>query len=400
MYNKSMTTVDQILIQIVNYSSTAIEELVSKRDARILRSMASAVLSSNFLTENQSKLLLRILCENQEKLKSVNDNLIELLQTPSWSKAFRMFEQTKKLYISNSNDDLLLTVEISYSSSLTKEIVNISKSVPGMTASISGKMYHADLTEKNIVTLVSRLKKLGFEIDQKIQNYYETIQAWTESEMRGRFKIDTITHANFQKQITNDLGIHTPIDQNIINDRSLRYQYFSEKSEKIPENLTETIATRITRQVWLNKNETALSDIVNSLHVLKRFPLLVIFDSNDQKKCLEELTNLSKILEKNGMVDGVGIYFRLGNDGIGKEFNQLIANKKYNSQLDNTTQLVGIASGKIPKFLLKTDWKPMSVISVGRLLQHNKTSVYANCCDLIINWSDTQPIVEARMAWQ
>jgi hypothetical protein len=70
MYNKSMTTVDQILIQIVNYSSTAIEELVSKRDARILRSMASAVLSSNFLTENQSKLLLRILCENQEKLKS------------------------------------------------------------------------------------------------------------------------------------------------------------------------------------------------------------------------------------------------------------------------------------------------------------------------------------------
>ena len=400
MYNKSMTTVDQLLIQIVNYSSTAIEELVSKRDARILRSMASAVLSSNFLTENQSKLLLRILCENQEKLKSVNDNLIELLQTPSWSKAFRMFEQTKKLYISNSNDDLLLTVEISYSSSLTKEIVNISKSVPGMTASISGKMYHADLTEKNIVTLVSRLKKLGFEIDQKIQNYYETIQAWTESEMRGRFKIDTITHANFQKQITNDLGIHTPIDQNIINDRSLRYQYFSEKSEKIPENLTETIATRITRQVWLNKNETALSDIVNSLHVLKRFPLLVIFDSNDQKKCLEELTNLSKILEKNGMVDGVGIYFRLGNDGIGKEFNQLIANKKYNSQLDNTTQLVGIASGKIPKFLLKTDWKPMSVISVGRLLQHNKTSVYANCCDLIINWSDTQPIVEARMAWQ
>ena len=395
-----MTTVDQLLIQIVNYSSTAIEELVSKRDARILRSMASAVLSSNFLTENQSKLLLRILCENQEKLKSVNDNLIELLQTPSWSKAFRMFEQTKKLYISNSNDDLLLTVEISYSSSLTKEIVNISKSVPGMTASISGKMYHADLTEKNIVTLVSRLKKLGFEIDQKIQNYYETIQAWTESEMRGRFKIDTITHANFQKQITNDLGIHTPIDQNIINDRSLRYQYFSEKSEKIPENLTETIATRITRQVWLNKNETALSDIVNSLHVLKRFPLLVIFDSNDQKKCLEELTNLSKILEKNGMVDGVGIYFRLGNDGIGKEFNQLIANKKYNSQLDTTTQLVGIASGKIPKFLLKTDWKPMSVISVGRLLQHNKTSVYANCCDLIINWSDTQPIVEARMAWQ
>lgn len=395
-----MTTVDQILIQIVNYPSTAIEELVSKRDARILRSMASAIVSSKFLTENQSKLLLSILRENQEKLKLVNDELIELLQTPSWSKAFRMFEQTKKLYISTVNDELTLTVEISYSSALAKEIVNISKSVLGMSASHAGKIYYADLTEKNIVTLVSRLQKLDFEIDQKIQNYYKTIHAWAESEIRDQFKIDTITHDNFQKQITNDLGIHTPIDQNIINDRSLRYQYFSEKSEKIPENLTETIATRLTRQVWLNKTETKLSDIVNSLRVLKRFPLLVIFDSNDQKKCLEELTNLSKMLEKNGIVDGVGIYFRLENNGVGKEFNQLIANKKYNSQLDSTTPVVGIASGKIPKFLLKTAWKPMSVISIGRLLQHNKTSVYANCCDLIINWSDTQPIVEARMAWQ
>jgi hypothetical protein len=400
MYNKSMTTVDQTLTQIVNYSSTAIEELVSKRDARILRSMSLAVISSNFITENQSRLLLKILRENQEKLGAVSDTLIELLHTPSWSRDFRLFEQTRKLYISNSNDELVLTVEISYSSALSKEVINISKLVPGMSCGAGGKIYYADLTEKNIVTLVSRLKKLDFEIDQKLQNYYEIIQSWIEPEVRSRFKIDTITHANFQKQITNDLGINTPIDQNIISDRSLRYQYFYEKSGKIPENLTETIATRTTRQVWLNKNETNLSDIFDSLRGLKRFPLLVIFDSNDQKKCLEELVNLSKILEKNGIVDNVGIYFRLTNDGVGKEFNQLIANKKYNSQLDNTTQVVGIASGKIPKFLLKTDWKPMSVISIGKLLQHNKTSVYANCCDLIINWSDTQPIVEARMSWQ
>jgi len=400
MYNKRMTTVDQLLLQIVNYSSTTIEELVSKRDARILRSMASAIISSNFLTENQSKLLVRILRENQEKLKSVNDNLVEQLLVPTWSREFRIFEQTKKLYISNSNDELSLIIEISYSSSLGKEIANIGKSVSGMSAGQSGKFYHADLTEKNIVTLVSRLKKLDFEIDQKIQNYYEIIQLWSESEIRDRFKIDTITHDNFQKQITSDLGIHTPIDQNIINDRSLRYQYFGEKNGKIPENLTETVATRLTRQLWLDKNITDLSDIFDTLRNLKRFPLLIVFDSNDQKKCLEELVNLSKILEKNGIVDNVGIYFRLGNDGIGKEFNQLIANKKYNSQLDNTTKIVGIASGKIPKFLLKTAWKPMSVIGIGRLLQHNKTSVYANCCDLIINWSDTQPIVEARMSWQ
>ena len=124
---------------------------------------------------------------------------------------------------------------------------------------------------------------------------------------------------------------------------------------------------------------------------------MIIFDANDSQKSVEELANLSEVLKKHKIFDQVGIYFRLGSTDTGKEFNQLIANEKYNSQLDQSTKVVGIANGKIPKFLLKTDWKPMSVISVGRILQHNKTSVYTNCCDLIINWSDKQPIVENRI---
>lgn len=400
MYNTSMTTVDQLLLQIVNYSSPAIENIIPKRDSRILRSLALAVVTSSFITENQSRLLLKILRENQEKLSQVEAELSTVLATPMWSKSFRLVEQTKKLYISNTADLPVLTIEVSFSSAVKRELAELTKLVSGLGVVANGKLYQADLTEKNIVALVSRLEKLDFEIDEKVQNYYNIIQSWTEEEMRDRFKIDTITHTNFQRQITNDLGINTPIDQNIINDRSLRYQYFSEKSEKNPENLTEAISSRSTRQVWINKNETPLSDIIDSCEKLKRFPLLIIFDSNDQKKCLEELTNLSKVLEKNGIFDNIGIYFRLGNDGVGKDFNQFIANKKYNAQLDSTTKVVGIASGKIPKFLLKTDWKPMSVISIGKLLQHNKTSVYTNCCDLIINWSDTQPIVEARMSWQ
>jgi hypothetical protein len=125
----------------------------------------------------------------------------------------------------------------------------------------------------------------------------------------------------------------------------------------------------------------------------------VVFDSNDPKKCLEELSNLSESLEENNINNQVGIYFRLDNNGIGKEFNQMIADKQYNCQLDTTTKIVGIANGKIPKFLLKSSWKPMSVVSIGKLLNHNKTSVYTNCCDLVINWSDFEPITETRASW-
>jgi hypothetical protein len=82
------------------------------------------------------------------------------------------------------------------------------------------------------------------------------------------------------------------------------------------------------------------------------------------------------------------------------EFNKFIADKQYNAQLDQSTKIVGVQNGKIPKFFLKNDWKPMSVISIGSSLKQTKTAVYANCCDLIISYSDSQPIIETRTLWE
>jgi hypothetical protein len=111
------------------------------------------------------------------------------------------------------------------------------------------------------------------------------------------------------------------------------------------------------------------------------------------------LTKIGENLEKNGIFTDVGIYFRLENSEIGKEFNKVIADKKYNSQLTEHTKVVGVQNGKIPKFLLKSAWTPMSVISLSTSLRNTKTSVYANCCDLVITYSDAEPLIESRIKW-
>jgi hypothetical protein len=394
-----MITVDHLLLKIVNFTDSTIEEQIPKRDSKVLRSLATATTAPNFITENQARLLLKILKEHQEKLTAFQEELQTVLENPSWSRSFRQIDRTKKCYISNYEDLPVLTIEFAFSSAIRKTLSSLGKKVSNLVQAVPGKVYRASLTEQNIIELVDVLSKLEFEIDEKIQNYYNTIKSWSEDDIRNQFKIDTITHSNFQKHITDDLGINTSIDQNIINDRSVRYQYFSEKTEKNPENLTEQIATRSSTKIWINKKEVSLTDIIDSLGQLRRFPMLVVFDSNDSKKCLEELSNLSESLEENNINNQVGIYFRLDNNGIGKEFNQMIADKQYNCQLDTTTKIVGIANGKIPKFLLKSSWKPMSVVSIGKLLNHNKTSVYTNCCDLVINWSDFEPITETRASW-
>jgi len=395
-----MITVDQLLLKIVNFTAPTIEEIMPSRDSKVLRSLATTILGPRFITENQSRLLLKIFKEHQPKFKEFQEELELVLEAPTWSKLFRPVDTTKKLYISNASDGTpLLTIEFAFSSALRKTLTASTKKLDGLIQVTPGRVYQADLTEKNIVSLVEMLSPLAFEIEEKIQEFHETIKSWSENEIKNQFLLTTITNTNFQKQITADLGINTPLDNNIINDRSKRYNYFTEKSEKNPENLTEKIAQRSNVKCWVNKKEITLDQLIQSVSELKRFPLLVVFDVYDPKKCLEEMKNLEVSLENNRIYNDVGIYFRLDNNPIGKEFNQLIADKGYNAQLDSNTKVVGVQSGKIPKFLLKTDWKPMSVISIGNPLRHSKTAVYANCCDLIIAYTDNEPIIETRNEW-
>jgi hypothetical protein len=396
-----MKTIDQLLLRIVNHTRPTIEEQIVSRDAKVLRSLATSILSQKFITENQSKLLVKILKENSEKIQDFTEDILEAIVEPSWSKTFRQIDQTKKLYISQSTEGVdLLSIELAFNSQIRKLLAGYSKKITGFVQNLNGKLYYAELTEKNIITLVDLLLPHDFDVDQKIMDFYNTIKSWSENEVRGQFLITTITHPNFQRQITADLGLETAIDKNIIADRRIRYQYFVEDIKNPPENLTEIIATRSSNRLWIDQTTCKLEDIFASLISLKRLPTLVIFDTYDAKKCSEDLKILSNSLEENGIFDQVGIYFRLPNSEAGIEFNKFIADKHYNCQLDQSTKIVAVQNGKIPKFFLKSDWKPMSVIAIGSSLKQTKTAVYANCCDLVISYTDSQPIIETRTLWE
>jgi len=392
-----MITVDKFLINLLATASDTVATL-PRRDLKVLKSLAKIVVSPIFITENQGNLLIKILKEHRSML---GENILEILETPNWSKPFRQIDKSRKLYLgTNLYGESSIVIEFTFSSAIRKSLTEYSKKISANILASPGKYYYSDLTEKNIVGLVELLKKYEFDIDEKIQDFYKIIKSWSETEVKNQFLLTNITHQNFQKAITNDLGLETSIDENVIADRSMRYQYFHEKSEKIPENLVETLAYRKTAKVWVDKKTVDLDEVIESLIKLKRLPVLVVFDHNDHNRCFEELQKLSKSLEKCEILQDIGIYFRLSNDSSGTQFNKFIADKKYNSALDAQTKIAGVQHGKIPKFFLKTDWKPMSVLAIGNSLRQTKTAVYANHCDLIISYTDTQPIIETRTQWE
>ena len=395
-----MITVDNILLEIINSTSPTVEEVIAIKDSRVLRSLGTSVTNHNFITENQSKLLLRIFRENTEKLSKISENLNSCLRDPFWSKPFRQIEQVKKFYIGkNDNQDSLLFIEFTFSSEIRKILTNLSKNVENLTMTANGKIYTADLTEKNIAILFEALTPYGFTIDEAIETHYETIKSWSKNEVESQFLLSNIEYKNFQKAITEDLGIETPIDQSIITDRSMRYQYHLETPRNFGENLTENLANRTRPRTYVDKNQHSMVEIFNSLIQLKRLPTLVVFDTLVNNKYFDNLQILSESLEKNGIFDHIGIYFRLPNDDNGKKFNQYISEKKYNHVLDDTTKIACVQSGRLPKFFLKNAWRPMSVIALdSRMgLRHGKTAVYSNYCDLIVEWSDEPALADTRI---
>lgn len=392
--------IDTLLTSIINHNVDQLIELIPPRDYRVFHSLARSILSPSYITERQSNLLIKLIKNNIDQLKLIDPLIETYIVNPLWSKPFRFVDHTKKMYIKQISEHNCIQFEFVFSGQLKKVFLNLQKKVPDLSLIQSGKLYAADLNEKNIVLFVEELTPYGFEIDKKIKEYYDIIKTWDWEEYKNQFLISTIQYPNFQKQLTADLGIDTPLSQNIILDRSNRYQYFVEKLEN-PQTLSEHIANRSGSHIWIDSNKYSLEEVISSLIELKRLPIMFVFENIEPKRCTNDLKRISQALDYNNITDNIGIYFRLPNENGKCEFNQLIADRGYNSQLThNTTKVVGIQSGKIPKFFLKSDWKPMSVITINNSLKHTKTSVYANCCDLIITYTTEKPLIEAKMTWR
>ena len=391
-----MITIDETLLNIVNQTNPTLEDLMPARDSRVLRSLATAVNSHYFITENQSNLILKLFKEHKNSLVKVVDNISELIVNPIWSKSFRHIEEYKKLQLSKNEDsEPILSIYFSYSSNIRKVLQTNSNKIEGLVQTHPAKGYTATLTEHNIVFLVELLTPLQFEIDEDIINHFTVIKSWNKKEIEDRFLITNIENQNFHKSITSDLGVETTLNNVIIKDRSFRYQYAFNNTEEQPVSLAGDIAYRETSRIWVDSAVYSLKQLIASLIELQRIPMLIVFPNWDSDTVYKNMLVLDSALKENNVDSDVGIYFRMDNQGLGKDFNQLIAINKYNAQLNNDTTIVGIQAGKIPKFLLKSKWTPMSVIVLDTI-RNNKSMVYANCCDLVISYSNTKPVLDLK----
>jgi len=385
-----MITVDQLLIELNKPQAVPFSKDIPARDRKILGSLARQLQFGNFLTENQGKLLVKIFKENETHLVDTHPSFIESMSSITWSQPFRTIEQTRKIYLSKTTD-LSIVIEFTYNKRLKQIVSDLSKNIQGQLLSNSSKSYIVPLTENNIIVVVEAFRRHQFEVDEKISNFYQEIITVIKTEKKY-FDIHDLNNQRQIDLISADIGQINTENVLQLHDRKIRYQY--QISDKINNNtLAEKIAQRHGTKVYVNSNQTSLGDLIASLNELDRLPALVIFNGHDSKECLQNLKKLADALTINGIQDHVGIYFRFDNTlETNKVFNAEVGSLKYNSLLAQETKIAGIANNKLPKFLIKSKWYPKTVISFSNHFKNNKTSVYCDAVDLIVYYSDRQPL--------
>jgi len=176
----------------------------------------------------------------------------------------------------------------------------------------------------------------------------------------------------------------------LLQDRKIRYQY--KNTQKIQENSLENkIANRESRKIFVGA-DIGFTELMSSLKNLKRFPVMLIFDGHQSLKDKKNLKFVENAVKELNLGDDIGIYFRYNKESDSEKFNQEINALAYNKDLTGTTTVVGISNNKIPKFMIKSQWKPQTVISFTSSFKSNKSYVYCSDVDLIVYYGVTQPL--------
>jgi hypothetical protein len=383
-----MLTLDHLLINLID--STRVDT-VPLKDRKILNSLRQQLKRQYFFTEKQGNLLIKLLQSNKRKILNLTLEENDLINKPIWSQDFRVVTPVRRIYFNNENMSEIVVEcinEKEIKQKLANEFTLLGKREV-ISSTSSQLVLHAN--EHNLVKLIELLKNDNFEIENNVLEVYHKI---TELIDNSENILDLYHERNKKLLDLVSKECDSSVDKNLyFLDRRIRYQYnFTCESQ---DSLIYKIANRTDPNVWIDETKFSLLQIFEALKNLKRFPILFVFDAYSVEKCHPLVLSLNEAMDHIEIEKTVGIYFRFDNTHeLHKNFNQLISTLKFNSYLDETTNVAGIEYKNLPKFLFKTKWYPKTVITNISNLQRTKVFRYCDQVDLIISYSPDKPLVE------
>ena len=359
-------------------------------DRNIITSIGKQVKNGVGLTDRQLVLIIKKIEKYKEGLESNGIDVDTLLLSRTLRMPLREIDRACKVYLDHTEQKSKIIVRYPFNKKLAAIWAIVSKDLIG-PYSESKNQYTVSVNEKNLLSIISALEPVGFDIDPEITELVEAIKTIQKN---SELYLPKLTYVNntlalenvskackeyFDKEFPeiNDENILVFLDRakscgiNIKNQEIT--DWISSKNLKLP--LQSMILSNDTR-FRIDPDKYDLDFLFDAIDTLSQWPVLIILD--EDRKAFASVKAVCEVLKHYMSTDEITVFFRLDNGQLdAKEFNHFVKENSLNNYIDNKTKVVFITKNRIPKPLVKADWKPKTAI-VYPGYDYGKMSAYLN----------------------
>jgi hypothetical protein len=231
--------------------------------------------------------------------------------------------------------------------------------------------HYYKFTSKNVYKIINVLKNRNFKIEDTLFEYYEKIN----DVVNVKFDVyENCIPDTVKKELSELSNLQHA-------DRGLRYGYNTPPTDS--DTITNIIAYRQDIEVCLDPKKYKVQDIIETVNLLDRFPLLVLIDEDTSYIQLKQIhSEVSKIIDNKHQ----SVLFRIDSkDANNAPVNDYIKDNHLNNWVDNETKVVYIKKSKLPKVLLQSNFKPMCTLSKTSTRCNKNVKTYMETfCDCIL----------------
>jgi len=369
---------------------------INPPDIMLLQSLARQTFKGTALTDRQYNLLKEKLEAHEDQFKEFGINLSTNLRMP-----LRSIDRSKWIKLVTVDQDLLLEVRFVFNKKYIEKINYLKRHVNSHTYNPLSKTHLFTVDELTIYKVISAFEDCTFDIDETLLEYYKKVKSMMEHKddyIPGiySYKLKNLNESSIE-YIISSYGNPSVKNLYMFNDRKnlLGLKHFDqlelEESLNQLTPLSKKIIQRKGPRIFIDSTQYNINRLVESLLELNRYPILFVLPDKEPLESLHtSVSSFKNIFDSSS----ISVLFRLENyNGNVNEFNQYIKDNDLNSPLDTTTKIVYISENKIPKPLLKSNWRPEVVVCLVENRVNQKIMALLNEYDLTIFYHNYNSLI-------
>jgi hypothetical protein len=360
---------------------------------KIMFSIAKQVFRGTALTQRQYTLVQKLLVDYYTPQFDAHEidlqACIKRLRDP-----LRKINEEHWIKLLDYKDMKMLVIRFPFNKKVLKHIEDLKNSVD-KEYFYEKHQHFFPFEEKYVMRLVTIAKRFEkkFNIEQPIMDIYNQLVEFDNNKQNYipgiyDYKIANLPSKGLEHCV-NSIG-KEPSQTNLWKYYDRRYLYGFEwidenavlESFKHCSLLTAKITQRPHPQICIDSAKWSLDHVLASIQELDRYPLLIVLDN---KLAHDQLIELHRRFVNFIPTEEMSVMFRLDSPK-GNEFNHFIRENHLNNIVDNKTKIVYINSNKVPKPLIKTQWKPVCAFTLGSKRNYTKVDGYVSTSDLYIQY--------------